>query len=203
MRPQTSRSPSSSLMPLSSTSLASSRSPSPPKMTPLGRRQLWSPPQRRKTSPTDSPSKARTAARSTTPRQASLPRLQLSVAAITRVRLPSQSRRLGHRTQHDSRPPATTPVSSDDENARERRQRRDRTPTPSSALRPPSSPPTPSPPQTPSPVRHHPPVTRSGNRGSRSVASTLVASARKRVQARPLTPDNIQRVNRKLSALAL
>ena len=196
MRPQTSRSPSSGVTPLPLPSLASSRSPSPPKMTPLGRRRLWSPPPRRKTSPTDSPSRERTAAHLTTPRHASLPRLQSSVAAITRTRLPSRSRRLGHRTHHDSCPPATTPISSDDEDVQGRRQRRDRTPTP-------SSPPTPSPPQTPSPVRQRLPVTHSGNRGSLSVASTMMASARKRAQARPPTPEDIQRVNRKLRALAL
>ena len=59
------------------------------------------------------------------------------------------------------------------------------------------------PPPTSRSDRLGPPPTRHGSRASRCVASTMVASARKRVQPRPPTPDDIRRVTRKLQSLAI
>ena len=52
-------------------------------------------------------------------------------------------------------------------------------------------------------VLQRPPRTQHGNRGSCSVASTMLTSARKRAQARAPTPMDIRRINRKLRALVL
>ena len=197
---QASRCPAPTVTPPSSPSLASSQSPSPPILPTVRRRRLWSPPMRRR-SPTTSPS--RSSAMSTAPRRGSLPRPRSSDAAdITRIRLPARSRRLGHQSHHDSRPPSTTSCPSDDEDGPGRSLRRSPSPSPSFA-------PAPSPPETPPAARRlqsvlqRPPRTQHGNRGSRSVASSLLSSARKRAQARPPTPTDMRRINRKLRALAL
>ena len=61
-------------------------------------------------------------------------------------------------------------------------------------------------PKTQSPTRSdhfRPPPTRRGNLALRCVASTMLASARKRIQPRPPTPEDIRRVNRKLRSLAI
>ena len=195
---QAGRCPALPVTPPSSPGLASSRSPSPPALPSVRRRRLWSPPMRRKSR---TASLSRSSATSTTPRHAHRPRS--SDAAVDHgTRPPSRSRRLGHRSHHDSRPPSTTSCPSDDEDDLGRNQRRSPSPSPSYA-------PTPSPPETPPAARRlqsvlqRPPRTQHGNRGSRSVASSLLSSARKRAQARPPTPTDMRRINRKLRALAL
>ena len=192
--------PAPPVTPPSSPSPASSRSPPPPTLPTVRRRRLWSPPMRRK-SPTTSPS--RSSATLTAPRHAPLHRHRSSDNAdVTRIRPPSRSRRLGHRSHHDSRPPSTTSCPSDDEADPESTRRRSPSPRPSST-------PAPSPPRTPptdrrlQSVLQRPPRTQHGNRGSRSVALTFLTSARKRAQARPQTPTDIRRINRRLRALAL
>ena len=192
--------PAPPVTPPLSPSLASSRSPSPPALPSVRRRRLWSPPMRRR-SPTTS--RSRLSAASTAPRPAHRPRPQSSDAAdVPGIRPLSRSRRLGHRSHHDSRPPSKTSCPSDDEVAPGRGRRRSPSPSPSST-------PSPSPPLTPpagrrlQSVLQRPPKTQHGNRGSRSVASTILTSARKRAQARPPTPTDIRRINRKLRALAL
>ena len=201
MRPQAGCGPAPPVTPPSSPSLASSRSPSPPAMAPVQRRRLWSPPMRRR-SPTTS-QRSRSSASSTAPRLAHRPRHPSpDAAAALDFRPPSRSRRLGHRSHHDSRPPSTMSHPSDDEVDPERSRRR--SPSPST-----SSPPTQSPPKTPQAARRlqsvlqRPPRTQPCNRGSRSVASTLLSSARKRAKAVLPTPTDMRRINRKLRALAL
>ena len=197
---QAGRCPAPPVTPPSSPSLASSRSPSPPIIPSTRRRRLWSPPMRRR-SPTTS--RSRSSASSTAPRLVRLPhRPSPDAADALDFRPPSRSRRLGHRSHHDSRPPSTTSCPSDDEDVQERLQRRSPSPSPSRA-------PTPSPPQTPPAARRlqsvlqRPPRTQHGSRGSSCVASSLLSAARKRAQARPPTPTDIRRINRKLRALAL
>ena len=176
------------------------RSPSPPILPSIRRRRLWSPPMRRR-----SPKKSRSrssAASSTAPQLVRRPRPPSPDAAdALDFRPPSRSRRLGHRSHHDSRPPSKTSLPNDVGDVRGRLQRRSPSPSPSTA--------TSSPPQTPPPdhrlqsVLQRPPRTRHGNRGSRFVASTMMSSARKRAQASPPTTTDVMRINRKLRALAL
>ena len=175
------------------------RSPSPPILPSIRRRRLWSPPMRRR-SPVKS--RSRSSASSTAPRLVRRPRPPSPDAAdALDFRPPSRSRRLGHRSHHDSRPPSKTSLQNDAADARGRLQRRTPSPSPSTA----SS----SPPQTPPPdkrlqsVLRLPPQTRHGNRGSRFVASTMMSTARKRAQASPPTTTDVMRINRKLRALAL
>ena len=195
-----SRCPAPPVTPPSSPGRTSSRSPSPPILPLVRRRRLWSPPMRQQLPTTSQWS--RSSASSTAPRLVHRPRHPSPDAAdALDFRPPSRSRRLGHRSHHDSRPPSKTSHPSDDEDARERLQRRSPSPSPSTT--------TSSPPQTPPPDRRlqsvlqQPPRTQHGNRGSRSVASTILSSARKRAQASPPTPMDILRINRKLRALAL
>ena len=144
-------------------------SPSPPKIVPLGRRRLWSPPPRDKTPPT-TPSKS--SARSAIPRAAATQHLQSVVAPVAqRLPLLSCSRLSEHRSQHDSRPLATP--SNGNADAQESVRRR---PT----ATPPFSLTVLSPPPTPRLIRQRPPTTQVGNHGSRCVASMIVATARKR-----------------------
>ena len=186
----------------------SSRSPSPPIIPSTRRRRLWSPPMRRR-SPTTS--RSRSSASSTAPRLAHRPpRPSPDAADVADFRPPSRSQRQGHRSHHDSRPPSTTSRQRDAEVVRGRPRRQSPSPSPSpSPSASPSSARTQSPPMTPPAARRlqsvlqRPPRTQHGNRGSTSVASSLLSSARKRAQARPPTPTDIRRVNRKLCALAL
>ena len=195
MRPSSSRRSASPVMRRRPSSPASSPSPSPSRTTLLGRRRLWSPPPRKRMSLKMSPS--RSSARSTIPRSASQAHLQsVVVATVQHPQLPSRSCRFEHRSQFDSRPPATTPLSSGSEDDLASPRRRKKTP-------PPSSPPMLSPPPTPRLIRQRPPLTRSGNRGSRFVASTIVASARKKNRPKPPTLEEIERVNSRLHRLAL
>ena len=198
---QAGRCPAPPVTPPSSPGPTSSRSPSPPIIPSTRRRRLWSPPMRRR-SPTTS-RRSRSSASSTAPRLVHRPhRPSPDAADALDFRPPSRSRRLGHRSHHDSRPPSTTSRPSDGEDGPERNQRRSPSPSPSFA-------PAPSPPETPPAARRlqsvlqRPPRTQHGNRGSRSVASTILTSARKRAQARPPTLTDIRRINRKLRALAL
>ena len=202
MYTQAGRCPAPPVTPPSSPGRTSSRSPSPPILPSVRRRRLWSPPMRRR-SPTTSQRSRSSAASSTAPRLVHRPRPPSPDAAdALDFRPPSRSRRLGHRSHHDSRPPSKTSRPSDNEDAQERLRRRSPSPSPSTA-------PTTGPPQTPpsdrrlQSVLQRPPRTQHGNRGSRSVASTILSSARKRAQARPPTPTDIRRINRKLRALAL
>ena len=187
--------PAPPVTPPSSPGLTSSQSPSPPILPSVRRRRLWSPPMRRNC-------RSRSNATSTTPRLDHRPRPRSSDAASDQGRPPSRSRRLRHRSHHDSRPPSTTSGPSGDVADPESIRRRSPSPRPLSTS-------TPSPPQTPptgrrlNSVLQRPPRTQHGNRGSRSVASTILTSARKRAQARPRTPTDIRRINRKLRALAL
>ena len=204
MHSAASRCPAPPVTPPSPPSLASSRSPSPPIIPSTRRRRLWSPPMRRR-SPTTSRSKS--SASSTAPRLVRHPRrLSPDAADAIDFRPPSRNRRHGHRSHHDSRPPSTASRLSDAEDDPGRPRRRSPSPSPSPS---PSSAPTPSPPVTPPAARRlqsvlqRPPRTQHGNRGSSSVASSLLTSARKRAQARPPTPTDIRRINRKLRALAL
>ena len=192
---QAGRCPAPPVTPPSSPGLASSRSPSPPALPSVRRRRLWSPPMR--------PScRSRSNATSATPRHDHRPRPRSSDAAVVQARPPSRSRRLGHRSHHDLRPLLTTSGPSGDVANPESIRRRSPSPRPLSTS-------TPSPPQTPptgrrlNSVLQRPPRTQHGNRGSRSVASTIMSSARKRAQTRPPTPTDIRRINRKLRALAL
>ena len=201
MYSQASRCPAPPVTPPSSPGPASSRSLSPPIPPSVRRRRLRSPPMRRR-SPTTS-RRSRSSASSTAPRLVHRPRHPSPDAAdALDFRPPSRSRRLGHRSHHDSRPPSRTSRPNDVEDARERLQRRNPSPSPSTT-------PTTSPPQTPpsdrrlQSVLQRPPRTQHGNRGSRSVALTILSSARKRAQASPPTPTDILRINRKLRALAL
>ena len=198
---QAGRCPAPPVTPPSSPSLASSQSPSPPIIPLTRRRRLWSPPMRRR-SPTTS-QRSRSSALLTAPRLVHCPHHPSPDAAdALDFRPPSRSRRLGHRSHHNSRPPSTSLCPSDDEDDLGRNQRRSPSPSPSYA-------PTPSPPETPPAARRlqsvlqRPPRTQHGNRGSRSVASTILTSVRKRAQARPPTPTDVCRINRKLRALAL
>ena len=127
------------VMPPSSPSLASSRSPPPPTLPEVRRRRLWSPPMRRK-SPTTS--RSRSSATSTAPRHAQHHRPRSSDDADNDIRPLSRSRRLGHRSHHDSRPPSPTSCPSEDEDDRENARRRSPSPGPPSTS-------TPSPPRTP------------------------------------------------------
>ena len=205
------RCPAPPMTPPSSPGRAPSRSASPPTLPSRRRRRLWSPPMRHR-----SPSKtSRSSASSTAPRIVQLPRRLSPDAATTSghrlppatvFRPPSRSRRSGHRTHHDSRPPSTAPLRSDDVDAPGRHRRRNPSPTASSSA---PSTEAATPPRTPPDARRllsvltRPPQTRPCNRGSRSVASTLLSSARKRAQARPPSPTDVDRINRKLRALAL
>ena len=195
-----SRCPAPPVTPPSSPDRKSPRSPSPPILPSVRRRRLWSPPMRRR-SPTTS-RRSRSSASSTAPRLVHHPRPPSPDAADTLdFRPPSRSRRQGHRSHHDSRPPSRMSPQSDEEVVRGRLQRRSPSPSPSTAS---SSPPR-TPPQSErlQSVLRRPPRTLHGNRGSRFVASTMVSSARKRAQASPPTTTDIARINRKLRALAL
>ena len=194
----------SPVMPPSPPSPASSRSPSPPIISSARRRRLWSPPMRSRSTAT---SGSRSSASSMAPRPVRPPsRPSPDAADRLDFRPPSRSRRLGHRSHHDSRPPSTPPRRSDAEGGQGRPRRQSPSPTPSPS---PSSAHSPSPPSTPPAARRlqsvlqRPPRTQHGNRGSTSVASSLLSSARKRAQARPPTPTDILRIDRKLRALAL
>ena len=173
----------------------SSPSPSPPRITPLGRRRLWSPPPRKRTPPTAPDMSSRLSARSSIPRAAVTQRLQSVVTPAARhLRLPSPSRLSEHRSQHNSRPPADQ--SSGDAAALGNVQpRRKRTPARLKSVL--------SPPPTPRIERQRPPPIRGGNRGSRSVASTIVSEARRKCRPRPPTENEIERVNSRLRRLAL
>ena len=139
-------SPAPPVTPPSSPSLASSRSPSPPILPTVRRRRLWSPPMRRKSLTT---SRSRSSASSTAPQLVHRPRpLSSNAVDAQGIRPPSRSRRLGHRSHHDSRPPSKTSCPSDGEADRGRLQHRSPSPSPSST-------PTPSPPQTP-PIASNP-----------------------------------------------
>ena len=201
------RCPPPPVTPPSSPDRKSTRSPSPPILPSVRRRRLWSPPMRRR-SPTTSRN-SRSSASSTAPRLVHPPRLPSPDAADTLdFRPPSRSRRQGHRSHHDSRPPSRTSPQSDEEVVRGRLQRRSPSPSPSSASTSPSIA-SPSPPRTPhqserlQSVLRRPPRTPHGNRGSRFVASTMLSSARKRAQASLPSTTDIARINRKLRALAL
>ena len=177
------------------------RSPSPPILPSVRRRRLWSPPMRRR-SPAKSQRSRSSAASSTAPRLVRRPRPPSPDAAdALDFRPPSRSRRLGHRSHHDSRPPSKTSLPNDVGDDRGRLQRRSPSPSPSTA--------TSSPPQTPPPdgrlqsVLLRPPRTRHGNCGSRFVALTILSTTQKRAQASPPTTTDIMRINRKLRALAL
>ena len=198
-----SRGPTPPMTPPSSPGRAPSQSASPPTLPSIRRRRLWSPPMRRR-SPT---SRSRSNASSTKPRLVQLPRrLSPDAATVSNFRPPSRSRRSSHRTHHDSRPPSAAPLRKDDADAPGRSQRRNPSPTASSSA---PSTETTTPPRTPPDARRllsvltRPPQTRHCNRGSRSVASTLMSSARKRAQARPPSPADVDKINRKLRALAL
>ena len=172
----------------------SSPSPSPPRIVPLGRRRLWSPPPRKRTPPTTSPTPSRSNARSAIPKAAVDQRLRSVVKpAAQHLQLQSRSRLYEHRSQHDSRPPADK--SSVDVAARANvLPQRKQTPTRlRSVLSPPSTP----------RFGRRPPPTQGCNRGSRSVASTLVAEARRKSQTRPPTENEIERVNSRPRRLAL
>ena len=195
-----SRCPQPTMMPPSSPDRKSTRSPSPPILPSVRRRRLWSPPMRRRRSPTTS--RSRSSASSTAPRLVHHPRPPSPGAESTPdFRPPSRSRRQGHRSHHDSRPPSKTSPQSGAEDVRGRLQRRCPSPSPSTASTSPS--------QTPprnerlQSVLRQPPRTLHGNRGSRFVASTLLSSARKRAQASPPSTTDVERINRKLRALAL
>ena len=179
------------------------RSQSPPILPSVRRRRLWSPPMRRRSPKT----RSRSNASSTAPRLVQLPRrLSPDAAATSHFRPPSRSRRTGHRSHHDSRPPSTT--SHPGGNADALGSARSRNPSPNQSPTPKPAP-TATPPDTPPAGRRlqsaltRPPQTQRGNRGSRSTASSLLSSARKRAQARPPSPADVDRINRKLRALAL
>ena len=192
MRPSPGRRSASPVTRRRSPSPETSPSRSPPRIKPLGRRRLWSPPPRKRTPPT---TPLRWSARSAIPKAAAAPHLRSVVAPVAqRLQLPSRSRRSEHRSQYDSRPPATS--SSESVDVRGNVRGRPKT-------MPPSSPPVLSPPPTPHLVRQRPPAARSGNRGSRLVTSTIVATAWKRARPRPPTPEDIQRVNQRLRNLVL
>ena len=194
------RCPQPPMTPPSSPDRKSTRSPSPPILPSVRRRRLWSPPMRRRSPATSR--RSRSSASSTAPRLVHHPRPPSPDAADTLdFRPPSRSRRQGHRSHHDSRPPSRTSPQSDEEVVRGRLQRRSPSPSPSTAS---SSPPR-TPPQSErlQSVPRRPPRTPHGNRGSRFVASTMLSSARKRAQASPPTSTDIIRINRKLRALAL
>ena len=190
---QAGRCPAPPVTPPSSPGLASSRSPSPPTLPSVRRRRLWSPPMRRGC-------RSRLNATSTTPRQNHCPRPRSSDAAGDQERPLSCSRRLGHRSHHNLRPPSTTSCPSGNEDGPGSTRRRSPSPRPLSTSSPPQTPPSG---RRLNSVLQRPPRTQHGNRGSRSVASTILSSARKRAQARPPTPDDIRQINRKLRALAL
>ena len=188
-------SPAPPVTPPSSPSLASSWSPSPPILPAVQRRRLRSPSIHRR-APTTSRSKL--SASSTAPRLVHRLRpLSSDPAGAQGIRPPSRSRRLGHRSHHDLRPLSKTSCPSDGEADRGRLLRRSLSPSPSST--------TPSPPaaRRPQYVLQRPLRTQHCDRGSRPVASTILTSTRSRAQARPPTPMNIMRINRKLRALAL
>ena len=194
------RCPPPPVTPPSSPDRKSTRSPSPPILPSVRRRRLWSPPMRRR-SPTTS-RRSRSSASSTAPRLVHHPRPPSPGAESTPdFRPPSRSRRHGHRSHHNSRPPSKTSPQSGAEDVRGRLQRRCPSPSPSTASTSPSR--TPPRNERLQSVRHQPPRTLHGNRGSRFVASTMLSSARKRAQASPPTTTDIARVNRKLRALAL
>ena len=202
-----SRCPPPTMTPPSSPDRKSTRSPSPPILPSVRRRRLWSPPMRRRRSPATSRSKS--SASSTAPRLVHHPRPPSPDAESTPdFRPPSRSRRQGHRSHHDSRPPSKTSPQSGAEDVRGRLQRRCPSPSPSAASTSPSTTST-SPSRTPprnerlQSVLRQPPRTLHGNRGSRFVASTLLSSARKRAQASPPSTTDVERINRKLRALAL
>ena len=198
-----SRGPAPPVTPPSSPSKTHFRSQSPPILPSMRRRRLWSPPMRRR-SPT---TRSRSSASSTAPRLVQLPRrLSPDAAAVSHFRPPSRSRRTGHRSHHDSRPPSTTSRPRDDADALGSTRRRIPSPSRSSSPKPA---PTATPPDTPPAGRRlqsaltRPPQTQRGNRGSRSTASSILSSARKRAQARPPSPADVDRINRKLRAIAL
>ena len=198
-----SRCPALPVTPPSSPSRAPFRSESPPMLPSRRRRRLWSPPMRRRSPAT----RSRSSASSTVPRIVQLPRrLSPDAATASDFRPPSRSRRSGHRSHHDSRPPSTISRPKGDADVRGRLQRRSPSPTASSSA---PSARTPTPPETPPAGRRllsvltRPPQTQRCNRGSRSVASNILSSARKRAQARPPSPTDVNRINRKLRALAL
>ena len=169
----------------------SSPSPSPPRVTPLGRRRLWSPPPRKKAPETPS----RSSARSSMPK-AAVARRPRSVVATTapHLRLPSPSRLSQHRSQHDSRPPAIR-SSVDAAVPGNAQPRRSQTPSRLKSVF--------SPPPTPRVNRQRPPPIKDGNRGSRSVASTILSERRRRCKSTPPTDNDIERVNSRLRRLAL
>ena len=171
-----------------------SPSPSPPRIVPLWRRRLWSPPPRKRTPPTTSPTPSRSNARSAIPKAAVNQRLRSVVKpAAQHLQLPSCSRLYEHRSHHDSRPPAYK--SSVDGAVRANvLPQRSQTPTRLRTVL--------SPPSTPR-FGRRPPLTQGCNRGSRSVASTLVAEALRKSQTRPPTGNEIERVNSRLRRLAL
>jgi len=188
------------MTPPSSPDRKSSRSPSPPILPSVRRRRLWSPPMRRRQSPTTS--RSRSSASSTAPRLVHHPRPPSPDAESTPdFRPPSRSRRQGHRSHHDSRPPSKTSPQSGAEDVRGRLQRRCPSPSPSTASTSPSR--TPPRNERLQSALRQPPRTLHGNRGSRFVASTLLSSARKRAQASPPSTTDVERINRKLRALAL
>ena len=189
------------MTPPSSPDRKSSRSPSPPILPSVRRRRLWSPPMRRRRSPTTS-ERSRSSASSTAPRLVHHPRPPSPGAESTPdFRPPSRSRRQGHRSHHDSRPPSKTSPQSGAEDVRGRLQRRCPSPSPSTASTSPSR--TPPRNERLQSALRQPPRTLHGNRGSRFVASTLLSSARKRAQASPPSTTDVERINRKLRALAL
>ena len=172
----------------------SSPSPSPPRVTPLGRRRLWNPPPRPRTPTKDL---SRSSARSAAPQHvyaACLP--SAIVIAAPRPQPPRRNRRSAHRSHFNSCPPSTYSSSQSEDGPGSVRL------MPPKNM-PPASPTVLRPHPTQSLVHPRPPPTQHGSRMSRCVASTIVAAARKRVQPRPPTPEDIQRVNRKLRALAL
>ena len=174
------RCPPPPVTPPSSPDRKSTRSPSPPILPSVRRRRLWSPPMRRRRSPATS--RSRSSASSTAPRLVHHPRPPSPGAESTPdFRPPSRSRRLGHRSHHDSRPPSKTSPRSGAEDVRGRLQRRCPSPSPSTVSTSPS--------RTPPRIERlqsalrQPPRTLHGNRGSCFVASTLLSSARRRAQA--------------------
>ena len=188
MHPQTSCSPSSTVTPQPSSSPASSPSPPPPRIMPLGRRRLWS------------ALEVADDVAFKNEREISDPPLCFSSSS------PIGRRRARHAHPASiSQPPLgasdavwlATP--GNDAVVKRRRGRPWKCPAPqenADSVLPGNA-------QSASDSAPRPPMTRSGNRGSCSVASMIVAAARKRAQPRPPTPEDIQRVNRKLRALVL
>ena len=174
--------------------LSPESSPSPPRIMPLGRRRLWSPPPRKRTPPTTPEPPSRSNARSAIPKAAAAQRLQSVVCPAERRRQhPLRSRLSGHRSHHDSRPPANESNEDVDARASDQHPRKTSPTRLKSVLEAPL---------TPRPHCQCPPLTQGGNRGSRFVASTIVALARRRRCPEQPTPETIKRVNSRLRRLA-